>query len=163
MIYVSAVYADEVNTLVTGTDADGRTETVPADYIIFRCPDDGPIGFVNNGGIIGPYVAPEPVVQPPHLNNGGLVRFSGGSPVEIQENIRLGVVTRISKGRWRAGLNEEIPSGFSAIPSYVDPNPRHVWVSAMTSTYVEIRARDTAGAAADCQQVVVKVERVVTQ
>jgi hypothetical protein len=60
MIYTSARWADEAHTQVTGTDADGRTETVPADYTIFRCPDDGPIGFVNNGGVIADYVPPTP-------------------------------------------------------------------------------------------------------
>lgn len=55
MIYTSARYANADHTQVTGTDADGNTETVPANYTIFRCPDDGPIGFVNNGGVIADY------------------------------------------------------------------------------------------------------------
>jgi hypothetical protein len=58
MIYTRARWADEAHTMVIGTDANGNTETVPADYTIFRCPDDGPIGFVNNGGVIEPYEAP---------------------------------------------------------------------------------------------------------
>ena len=61
MIYASAIYATADESMVTGTDAEGNSETVPADYTIFRMPDDGPIGFVNNGGTIQPYVAPEPV------------------------------------------------------------------------------------------------------
>lgn len=57
MIYTSAIYANPDHTQVTGTDANGNTETVPVDYTVFRCPDDGPIGFVNNGGVIAPYAA----------------------------------------------------------------------------------------------------------
>lgn len=60
MIYVSAIYADEGHTMVTGTDANGASETVPSDHTVFRCPDDGPVGFVNNGGTIAPYQAPQP-------------------------------------------------------------------------------------------------------
>ncbi len=55
MIYTSARWADEAHTMVIGWDAEGNSETVPADHTIFRCPDDGPIGFVNNGRVIEPY------------------------------------------------------------------------------------------------------------
>lgn len=65
MIYTSAIYANAEHTQVTGTDAGGRTETVPADFTLFRQPDDGPVGFVNNGGVIGAYV--EPPAQAPDL------------------------------------------------------------------------------------------------
>lgn len=58
MIYASAIYAKPDHTMVTGTDANGATETVPVDHTVFRCPDDGPAGFVNNGGVIADYVAP---------------------------------------------------------------------------------------------------------
>lgn len=58
MIYTRARWADEAHTQVIGWDAQGHSETVPADYILFRQPDDGPIGFVNNGGVIEAYVAP---------------------------------------------------------------------------------------------------------
>lgn len=58
MIYVSAIYADEEHTMVTGTDANGATETVPADHTVFRCPEHGPAAFVRNGGVIADYVAP---------------------------------------------------------------------------------------------------------
>lgn len=59
MIYVSAIYANPEKTMVTGTDANGATETVPVDHTVFRCPDDGPAAFVRNGGTIADYVAPE--------------------------------------------------------------------------------------------------------
>jgi len=57
MIYVTAIYANSDQTLVTGTDAGGNTETVPADFTLFRQPDDGPQGFLANGGVIQPYEA----------------------------------------------------------------------------------------------------------
>lgn len=63
MIYISAIYATADESMVTGTDANGNTETVPANFTLFRQPDDGPIGFVNNGGVISPYVAPVPTDQ----------------------------------------------------------------------------------------------------
>lgn len=58
MIYTSARWADAAHTLVTGTDAEGNTETVAADYTLFRQPLDGPVGFIANGGVIAEYVAP---------------------------------------------------------------------------------------------------------
>lgn len=60
MIYTTARYADASGALVIGTDANGNSETVPLDHALFRQPDDGPVGFVANGGIIQPYTAPEP-------------------------------------------------------------------------------------------------------
>jgi hypothetical protein len=70
-------------------------------------------------------------------------------------------VTRVSKGRWRTNLIDAIPDGFSPIVSYIDAAVRNVRVSAITANYVEVKAVDAAGAAADCQQVIVKIERVV--
>jgi hypothetical protein len=103
-----------------------------------------------------------PPTAPPHLNYGGLVRFAGTAPVSVYENIRLGAVTRVSKGRWRTNLVESIPDGFSPIVSYIDAAVRNVRVSAITANYVEVKAVDAAGAAADCQQVIVKIERVIS-
>lgn len=62
MIYTSAIYANPEHTQVTGTDADGNTETVPHDHTLFRQPEHGPEGFLANGGTISPYV--EPVANP---------------------------------------------------------------------------------------------------
>lgn len=59
MIYTSAIYANTDHTQVTGTDANGNTETVPANYTLFRQPEDGPLGFQAAGGVIEPYVAPD--------------------------------------------------------------------------------------------------------
>ena len=60
MIYVSAQYANAEHTMVTGWDEFGNSETVPHDYTLFRQPDDGPVGFVNNGGVIAAYIPPPP-------------------------------------------------------------------------------------------------------
>lgn len=62
MIYLTAAYANADHTLVTGTDADGNSETVQWDYTLFRQPEDGPLGFQAADGVISGYV--EPVVEP---------------------------------------------------------------------------------------------------
>ena len=62
MIYVTASYANAVHTMVTGTDAAGNTETVPADFTVFRQPEHGPVGFVANGGVIQPYETPSTTI-----------------------------------------------------------------------------------------------------
>lgn len=58
MIYVTAVYANSENSLIRGTDANGITETVAPDHVLFRQPEHGPQGFIAGGGKIGPYVEP---------------------------------------------------------------------------------------------------------
>lgn len=60
MIYAFARYSDADHTLVHGTGANGNTETVPANHTLFRQPDDGPLGFIANGGVIQPWIEPEP-------------------------------------------------------------------------------------------------------
>lgn len=80
MIYTSARFANADHTLVTGTDADGNTETVAYDHTVFRLPEHGPLGFVANGGVIAAYVAPpEPPPTIPCEACGGTGR------VEIEE------------------------------------------------------------------------------
>ena len=78
MIYVSARYVTpppyDNSSSVEGTDANGNKETVPADYTLFRQPDDGPVGFVNNGGIIAAYIVPVPTDQVcPTCNGSGRI------------------------------------------------------------------------------------------
>lgn len=72
MIYASARFANAEHTLVIGTDANGNTETVSHDYTLFRQPDDGPVGFVANGGVISPF-KPEKI-QPYRLYKSVLIR-----------------------------------------------------------------------------------------
>lgn len=163
MIYVSATYADADGMYVIGTDVEGITETVPHDYTVFRCPDDGPIGFVNNGGVIADYVEPEPTPIAPHLNHGGLVRFTGVAPCIVLENIRMSGVTRIAKGRYRVTHETSMPSDqYSVLPSVFDINPRNIRATARTAVYVEVRVTDEAGVAQDASELTVKTERVIT-
>lgn len=162
MIYVSAIYANAEETMVTGTDADGDTETVPSDFTLFRQPDDGPVGFVNNGGVIAAYIPPEPVPVPPHLNHGGLVRFTGLAPSLVLENIKMSGVTRVAKGRYR--LTHEIPmpsEQYSVLASVFDASPRNIRVTARTAGFAEVRVTDEAGVAQDASEITVKTERVI--
>lgn len=57
MIYAFARFANSEHTFVTGTDADGNSETVPVDFVLFRQPEHGPQGFIAAGGVIAEYVA----------------------------------------------------------------------------------------------------------
>lgn len=65
MIYLSAIYADAEHTQVTGTDADGNTETRPISHPHeFRREDEFITGFLAGGGVIADYEPP----APPHPN-----------------------------------------------------------------------------------------------
>ena len=109
----------------------------------------------------GPAPAPEPVI---YLNNGGLARFTGTVPPQTLEAIRMSGATRVSKGRYRAYHVEAYPSDqYSAMPSVFDANPRTIRVTARTTTYVEVRVTDLAGAVQDPQEITIKTERIVTE
>jgi len=163
MIYVSAIYATADESMVTGADAEGNSETVPADFSLFRQPDDGPLGYIANGGTIAPYVAPEPAPIIPHLNNGGLARFTGAAPASMLENIRMSGVTRVAKGRYRVTHTTAMPSDqYSVTPSVLDANPRSIRVTARTASYVEVRVIDAAGVAQDATEITVMTERVIS-
>lgn len=100
---------------------------------------------------------------PPHLNNGGLARFTGASPVSVLETIRMTGVTRVAKGRYRAYHEDPMPSDqYSVMPSVFDANPRVARVTARTTAYAEVRVTDLSGAAQDPTEVTIKTERVVT-
>jgi len=162
MIYERARFANAERTQVIGWDAEGNSETVPADHTIFRLDNDGPVAFVRNGGTIQPYVAPEPAPVPPHLNHGGLVRFTGVAPSTVLEAIRMVSVTRVAKGRYRAAHENPMPSDqYSATPAIFDANPRIARITARTETYVEIRVTDLSGTAQDPAEIMLKTERVV--
>lgn len=121
------------------------------------------IGWVRNGE---EWVPPEPEISDPvfYLNNGGLIRFTGPSPVEVLENLRMASVTRVAKGRYRAYHVEPYPTDqYSASLSLLDPNPRTIRLTARTDTYVEVRVTDLAGAAQDPQEITIKTEKVVSQ
>lgn len=112
--------------------------------------------------------ANDPVLHPPpgpepHLNYGGLARFSGAAPIVVYESIRMAGVTRVSKGRYRVLHEEAMPSDqYSVFASVLDANPRNIRVTARTTAYVEVRVTDNANAVQDPTEVSVKTERVVT-
>ncbi|MDB6036024.1 MAG: hypothetical protein JWM16_6362 [Verrucomicrobiales bacterium] len=109
---------------------------------------------------VAAFLAPE--VAPAHLNNGGLVRFTGTVPATVLEAIRMAGVTRVAKGRWRVSHETAMPSDqYSVTPSVFDANPRIIRVTARTANYVEVRVTDLAGAAQDATEVTVKTERVI--
>jgi len=106
------------------------------------------------------YLTPAPAV--PHLNNGGLARFTGAAPVSVLEAIHMAGVTRISKGRYRVTHEEAMPSDqYSAMPSVMDANPRVPRITARTASYVEVRVTDLAGAVQDPAEITVQTQRVV--
>ncbi len=162
MIYTSAIYANPEHTQVTGTDADGNTETVSHDHTLFRQPEHGPQGFLANGGVIADYVEPESTPIAPHLNHGGLVRFTGIAPSTVLEAIRMVSVTRVAKGRYRAAHETPMPSDqYSAAPSVLNASPLLARITARTEAYVEIRVTDLSGVAQDAAEIMLKTERVI--
>lgn len=84
MIYATARYANVEHTQVTGTDANGNSETVPHDHKLFRQPDDGPLGFVAAGGVIAPFQAP-PAPPKTKLYKSTLVRRMSREEAEAFE------------------------------------------------------------------------------
>lgn len=108
--------------------------------------------------IWGPYTASEP----PHLNNGGLVRFTGTAPSTVLEGIRMIGVTRIAKGRYRGAHEVPMPSDqYTAIPSVLDTRVLIPRITARTADYVEVRVTDLSGVAQDPAEVSIKTERVI--
>lgn len=95
MIYASARFANAERTAVLGTDVNGNTETVPHDYTLFRQPDDGPIGFVNNGGVIAPYVEPPASAAPvqPHLYAAVAICIAASAISVIEQAAQLSSAT----------------------------------------------------------------------
>lgn len=109
------------------------------------------------------FLNPPEVPDLPHLNHGGLVRFTGVAPSAVLENIRMSGVTRIAKGRYRVTHETAMPSDqYSVLPSVFDINPRNIRVTARTAGFVEVRVTDEAGVAQDASELTVKTERVVT-
>lgn len=118
------------------------------------------------GGEPSPEAVEEAVLPqslPPHLNSGGLARFSGALPVIMAEQIRMAGVTRVAKGRYRATHETAMPSDqYSVLVTVMDPNPRIWRVTARTATYVEVRTTDLSGVAQDVAEITIKTERVVS-
>jgi hypothetical protein len=136
----------------------------PSSMTVLQSDDPLAVEFVGNGGTIEPYEAPaEPSPQAPHLNGGGLARFTGTVPATMLENIHMGGVTRVAKGRYRVTHEETMPSDqYSAIPAVFDANPRGIRLTARTASYVEVRVTDNANAAQDAAEITVETKRVIT-
>ncbi len=105
---------------------------------------------------------PAPTPEP-HLNNGGLARFSGAPPASVYEAIRMAGVTRISKGRYRVTHETPMPSDqYSVGLALMDANPRSIRYTARTASYVEVRVTDLAGAVQDPAEITIETKRVIT-
>ncbi len=163
MIYTRARWADEAHTQVIGWDAEGNSETRSIDNPHeFRREDEFLTGFLASGREPEPYEPPAAQTTPPHLNNTGLVRFSGASPTAVFEAIRVLSVTRVAKGRYRAYHETPMPSDqYSVNPSVLDANPRLVRTTTRTSAFVEVRVTDLAGTAQDATEITIETQRVV--
>lgn len=111
MIYTSARYANPEHTQVTGTDANGNTETVALDHKLFRQPDDGPQGFLKAGGKIGAYVAPEAPNLPARIAKNAIWERATDAEAEAmemmlkQQHVR---VRRIYEGATHISTDHEL-------------------------------------------------------
>jgi hypothetical protein len=104
-----------------------------------------------------------PAPAAPHLNGGGLARFTGTLPVAVLEAIHVTGATRVAKGRYRVTHEVAMPSDqYSAIPAVFDANPRSIRITARTASYVEVRVTDNANAAQDAAEITVETKRVIT-
>jgi hypothetical protein len=128
-----------------------------------EAPDDVVCGyFCTDGEFTAPELVPS-IPPPPHINNGGLARFTGAAPVSVLEAIKMAGVTRISKGRYRVTHEEAMPSDqYSVGLAVMDALPRTIRYTARTANYVEVRVTDLAGAVQDPAEITVSTQRVVT-
>lgn len=109
------------------------------------------------------YLNPPAPTPEPHLNNGGLARFSGAAPVSIYEAIKMAGVTRVSKGRYRVTHEVAMPTDqYSVGLAVMDANPRTIRYTARTANYVEVRVTDLAGAVQDPAEITIQTQRVIT-
>lgn len=125
--------------------------------------EEAGIGWSYDGDTFtAPISALPPGSGVPHLNSGGLARFSGTAPVAVYEAIRMAGVTRISKGRYRVTHETPMPSDqYSVGLAVMDALPRTVRYTARTANYVEVRVTDLAGAVQDPAEITVSTQRVV--
>lgn len=99
----------------------------------------------------------------PRLQSVGLSRFTATVPITVLENIGLGPVTRVAKGRYRGAFNAALPTNqYSVTATVKDILPKIVRVTAYTSSYCEVRVTDLLGVAQDAEEVTIKIERVVS-
>lgn len=160
MIYERARWADEAHTMVTGTDALGNTETVPVDYTLFRQPDDGPVGFVANGGVIGEYVPPEPVpVTPtPFIWAVGQFEITPGEITGIDTAVNFSAALYLDVGLYYLFFNQTLPNTSFLAKAYDAATV--VRVSEKGSDYIAVTATDSAGVPTDPSEISVEIIRV---
>lgn len=160
MIYTSAIFANPEHTMVTGTDANGATETVPHDHTIFRCPDDGPVGFVNNGGVIADYVAPEPVVTPPTPFIWGIGNFTitPGDIAGIELSVGFSAAMYLDTGLYYLFFRETLPDTSYLAKAY--DSSALARVSEKGQDYIAITATNTDGTPVDPSEISVEIIRV---
>jgi hypothetical protein len=127
-----------------------------------EAPDHVICGWLFDGSVVTAPTPPALEPTPPHLNYEGLVRFTAGNPATTLENIRVGPVIRLAKGRFRIAHEFDMGTDqYSVIPSVMDPSPRSVRGTARTSSTFEIRCTDAAGQPADAQEITVNIKRVI--
>lgn len=160
MIYVSARWADEAQTMVIGTDADGRIEVVPADHVVFRQPEHGPVGFLANGGVIGDYVPPEtPSAAPaPYLWGVGQFGISPGEITGIETSVKFLAGLYLDVGLYYLYFSETLPDTSYLAKAYDAATV--VRVSEKGTDYIAVSATDAGGAPVDPSEISVEIIRV---
>lgn len=124
--------------------------------------DDGWV-ILDQAAYDAAYAAAQPPEPEPYLNNTGMIRFTGTSPVQTLEAIRMAGAARIAKGRYRVYHVDPYPNDqYGAFPSIFDASPRAARVTARTETYVEVRVTDLLGVAQDPAELTVRTDRVIT-
>lgn len=100
----------------------------------------------------------------PEVRTVGLVRFTvaAGVVTTTDDTSGFAAVSRLSVGRYRAFYSVPDPD-LRNLPDYTirDAADRRGRVSARTSAHVEIRTLDSAGAAADVQELTIRATRVM--
>jgi hypothetical protein len=148
----------------------GEVEITEAQYLeAIDSITSGKAVTVNGGFDIIDQPEPEPEPEPetvpsePRLASGQLARFSFGVPVEVKENVGIGPVTRISKGRGRVyHVTPMADANYSAMPTLQDAAIKYIRITAKTAAYVEFKTWGQDNLAADVEEVTIKIEKVVS-
>lgn len=138
MIYTHARWADEAHTMVIGTDGEGNSETVPWDHRVFRQPLDGPVGFVEAGGVIEAYEAPVVEPQPQILGpvSAASLTISGGEVLGIETSVNFGAAFMIDVDTyWVFFMRPEPDTSYLVLANV--PYTKY-------TDYIEIKAVDLA-------------------
>jgi len=164
MIYTSAIYTNPEHTMVQGTDALGNTETVPHDHTLFRQPDDGPVGFMNNGGVIADYIPPDPVppIKVPSLIAMGQVKTDGADITSVSISAELAGAFIGGEGEiWCFFMNEQPDTEYMVLA--YDANGVRAFVNDedKETGYFVIRCMDFSGTPTNPPTLNFEVKRVI--